>query len=140
MNDPRTPLLEAAYAEDTSPALVGNNCLRPFSLGSLNLCRQLNLTLFTKPKGEAELSDEERQFQLTVFAWMQAAPLKDVLAAVRAGTWKDAVAEFEFSLSVDTLPTLIAEISRIAMLAAAAAVEVLPKPGVSDDKDAPPKS
>ena len=140
MNDTRTPILEAAYAEDATPALVGSNRLRPFSLGTLNLCRQLKLTLFTEPKGETELSDEARQFQLTVFAWMQSAPLKDVLAAVRAGTWKDAVAEFEFSLSVDTLPTLIAEISRIATLAAAAAVEVVPKPGAQDDKDAPPKS
>ena len=120
MNDLRTQQLEAAYAEDTTISFVGSNRLRPFSLGTLNLCRQLKLSLFTEPEAENELADEERQHQLAVFAWMQSAPLKEVLAAVRAGTWKDAVAEFEFSLSVDTMPTLVAEIGRIASLAAAA--------------------
>ena len=140
MNDPRLLQLDAAYAEDIAPATVGSLRLRPFSLGTLNLCRQLQLTLFTEPKSENTLSEEERQWQLTVFAWLQSAPLRHVMSAVRSGSWKEEVAEFEFSLSVDTLPTLIAEISRIATLAAAAAVEVVPKPGATDDKDAPPKS
>lgn len=140
MNDPRTPQLEAAYAEDTSMSLVGGNRLRPFSLGTLNLCRQLKLTLFTDAQADEKLSEEERQRQIAAFAWMQSEPLKEVLRAVRAGTWEDAVTEFEFNLSVDTIPTLVAEIGRIATLAAAAAVEVVPKPGGGEDKDAPPKS
>lgn len=140
MNDPRTPQLEAAYSEDTAMSQVGGNRLRPFSLGTLNLCRQLKLTLFTDAQADETLSDEVRQRQIAVFAWMQSAPLKEVLRAVRAGTWEDAVTEFEFNLSVDTIPTLVAEIGRIATLAAAAAVEVVPKPGGGEDKDAPPKS
>lgn len=140
MNDPRLLQLDAAYAEDIAPATVGSLRLRPFSLGTLNLCRQLGLTLFTEPQSEDTLSDEARQHQLTVFAWLQSAPLRHVLSAVRSGSWKEEVAEFEFSLSVDMMPTLIAEISRIATLAASAAVEVVPKPGSRDDRDAPPKS
>ncbi len=138
--DPRTSQLEAAFAEDHGATQVGTTRLRPFSLGTLNLCRQLQLTLFTDAQADEKLSDDERQRQIAAFAWMQSAPLKDVLAAVRAGTWQDAVSEFEFSLSVDTIPTLVAEIGRIATLAAAAAVEVVPKPGGGEDRDAPPKS
>jgi len=138
--DPRSAQLEAAFAEDPTPAMVGGNRLRPFSLGTLNLCRQLKLTLFTDAQADEALSEEERQRQIAAFAWMQSAPLKEVLHAVRAGTWQEAVAEFEFNLSVDTIPSLIAEISRIATLAAAAAVEVVPKPGGGEDRDAPPKS
>jgi len=139
-SDPRLPQLEAAFAEDSAPTHAAGCRLRPFSLGTLNLCRQLKLTLFTDPQADEHLSEEERQRQIAAFAWMQSAPLKDVLAAVRVGTWQDAVAEFEFNLSVDTIPSLIAEISRIASLAAAAAVEVVPKPGGEQDRDAPPKS
>jgi hypothetical protein len=140
MNDPRTSQLEAAFAEESAPTMAAACRLRPFSLGTLNLCRQLKLSLFTDPQAEEKISDEERQRQIAAFAWMQSAPLKEVLAAVRAGTWKDAVTEFEFNLSVETIPALIAEISRIATLAAAAAVEVVPKPGGEQDRDAPPKS
>lgn len=138
--DSRSANLEAAYSEESTPVRVAGIHLRPFSLGTLNLCRQLGLSIFTDPQAEEKLSDEDRQRQIAAFAWMQSAPLKDVLAAIRAGAWQEVVTEFEFSLSVDTIPALIAEISRIATLAAAAAVEVVPKPGGDLDHDAPPKS
>lgn len=138
--DPRSAQLEAAFAEENTPTAAAGLRLRPFSLGTLNLCRQLGLTLFTDAQAEEKISDEERQRQIAAFAWLQSAPLKEVLHAVRAGTWQNAVNEFEFSLSVDTIPALVAEIGRIATLAAAAAVEVVPKPGASQDEGAPPKS
>ena len=81
MNAPRLPQLEAAFAEDPAPAMVGGNRLRPFSLGTLNLCRQLKLTLFTDAQADEQLTEEERQRQIAAFAWMQSAPLKEVLAA-----------------------------------------------------------
>lgn len=140
MNDLRAPQLEAAFAEDSAPTIAAGCRLRPFSLGTLNLCRQLNLTLFTDPQADETLSEAERQRQIAAFAWIQSASLKEVLAAVRTGIWEEAVTEFEFNLSVDTIPSLVAEISRIATLAAAAAVEVVPKPGGGEDRDAPPKS
>jgi len=138
--DPRTTQLEAAFAEDGTPTAAAGLRLRPFSLGTLNLCRQLGLTLFTDSKADESISDEERQRQIAAFAWLQSAPLKEVLQVVRSGTWQEAVNEFEFSLSVETIPALVAEIGRIATLAAAAAVEVVPKPGASEGEGAPPKS
>lgn len=135
--DTRTQKLEAAFSDpagETTP--VGGLHLRPFSLGTLNVCRQLNLTLFLD--GEAELDDDEKQRQIVAFAWVQSAPLAEVLAALRNDTARERIAEFEFQLDLATLPELIVEIQRISELAAAAAVEVAPKPGRSGEDDAPP--
>ena len=131
--DPRTQQLEAAFAE--GPARIGELRLRPLSFGTINLCRQLSLTLFLDE--QADLPDEEKQRQLIAFAWIQSAPLSEVLEAVRNGRMQERVDEFAFSLSIDMLPALMAEVSRISRLAAAAAVEVMPKPG-DREEGAPP--
>ena len=135
--DTRTRKLEAAFADPAeTETMLGGLRLRPFSLGTLNVCRQLELTLFLD--GEAELGDEEKQRQIVAFAWVQSATLTEVLAALRTGTANERIAEFEFQLDVAALPELITEIQRISELAAAAAVEVAPKPGRSGEDDAPP--
>ncbi len=134
--DTRSTQLEAAFAEGSTT--IGNLTLRPFSLGTLNLCRQLNLTLFLN--GETDLNDQEKQRQLVAFAWIQAAPMPEVLKAIRTGNAADKVAEFEFSLGIDTIPMLLKEVSRVSQLASAAAVEVVPKPGSKADEEAPPNS
>lgn len=80
--DTRTRKLEAAFADPAeTETTIGGLRLRPFSLGTLNVCRQLDLTLFLD--GEAELGDEEKQRQIVAFAWVQSAPLTEVLAALR---------------------------------------------------------
>jgi hypothetical protein len=133
----RSTQLEAAFAEPGSTETkVGSLRLRPFSLGTLNLCRRLNLTLFLDEN--AELTDEEKQRQIVAFAWAQSAPLPEVLAALRTNTADEKIEEFEFGLDVGDLPALLDEIQRIGELAAAAAVEVAPKPGTSGDEGAPP--
>jgi hypothetical protein len=138
-NDDRTGKLEAAFAEaPEGDTKVGSLRMRPFSLGTLNVCRQLGLTLFLD--GEADLDDAEKQRQIVAFAWAQAAPLSEVLSALRTNTANEKIAEFEFGMDVGDLPALIAEIRRVSELAAAAAVEVAPKPGASGDEDAPPNS
>ncbi|MCB1089045.1 MAG: hypothetical protein KDM63_18565 [Verrucomicrobiae bacterium] len=135
--DTRTEKLEAAFAEPSEDGTkVGTLRLRPFSLGTLNVCRQLGLTLFLE--GEADLDDEEKQRQIVAFAWAQSAPLPEVLDALRTKSAADRIAEFEFRMDVGDLPLLIQEIQRISELAAAAAVEVAPKPGRSGEEDAPP--
>jgi len=136
-DDTRTEQLEAAFAEDDATE-VGSLRLRPFSLGTLNVCRQLGLTLFLDD--ETKLSDEEKQRQIVAFAWAQSAPLTEVLKALRTGNAEDRIARFAFRMEVNDLPGLMQEIQRIAELAAAAAVEVTPKPGPDGDEDAPPNS
>ncbi len=132
--DPRTSQLEAAFAE--GPAQIGELHLRSLSFGTINLCRQLNLSLFLDE--QVELPDEEKQRQLIAFAWIQSAPLPQVLEAVRTRKVQERLDEFAFSLSIEMLPALMAEVSRISKLAAAAAVEVMPKPGDRDEEGAPP--
>ena len=135
-DDTRTQKLEAAFADSNEDdTVIGSLRLRPFSLGTLNVCRQLELTLFLD--GEVELEDEEKQRQIVAFAWAQSAPLSEVLEALRTKTAPQKIAEFEFQMDVGDLPELIKEIQRISELAAAAAVEVAPKPGTSGDEDAP---
>ena len=81
----RNKQLEAAFAEPWGDKTkVGSLRLRPFSLGTLNVCRQLGLTLFLD--GEADLDDAEKQRQIVAFAWAQSAPLPEVLGALREGT------------------------------------------------------
>ena len=133
-SDPRTPQLEAAFAE--GPAHIGDLRLRSLSFGTINLCRQLNLSLFLDEQDD--LSDEEKQRQLIAFAWIQSAPLPEVMEAVRTRKVQERLDEFAFSLSIDMLPALMAEVSRISKLAAAAAVEVMPKPGDRDEEGSPP--
>ena len=132
--DPRTPQLEAAFAE--GPAYIGDLRLRSLSFGTINLCRQMNLSLFLDE--QVELSDEEKQRQLIAFAWIQSAPLPEVLEAVRTRKVQERLDEFAFLLSIDMLPALMVEVSRISKLAAAAAIEVMPKPGDRDEEGAPP--
>jgi hypothetical protein len=137
--DPRSDQLEAAFTDPSGGATqVGSLRLRPFSLGTLTLCRRLGLTLFLDE--EAELPDHEKQRQIVAFAWAQSAPMPEVLAALRTGTAEEKIAEFEFGLDLGDLPALVAEIQRIGELAAAAAVEVAPKPGTSGEEGTPPNS
>jgi len=135
--DTRSPKLEAAFAEpDSGETKVGSLRLRPFSLGTLNVCRQLGLSLFLD--GEADLDEAEKQRQIVAFAWAQSAPIAEVLGALRSGETEERIAEFEFRIEVGDLPVLIQEIRRVSELAAAAAVEVAPKPGRSGEEEAPP--
>jgi len=135
--DDRTTKLEAAFTDPSDGhTKVGSLRLRPFSLGTLNLCRRLNLTLFLDET--VELTDEEKQRQIVAFAWAQSAPLPDVLAALRTHTADEKIEEFEFGLAVGDLPALLDEIQRIGELAAAATVDVAPKPGASGEEGTPP--
>src|SRR5210317_1477972 len=96
-DDTRTQKLEAAFADSNEDdTVIGSLHLRPFSLGTLNVCRQLDLTLFLD--GEVELEDEEKQRQIVAFAWAQSAPLSEVLEALRTKTAPQKIAEFEFQM------------------------------------------
>jgi len=126
--------IESAFCEPAA-AKVGTVTLRPFSLGTLSLCRKLNLTLFLE--GDDGLTDDEKQRQIVTFAWMQSQPLQRVLLAIRSGCYEDEVSEFEFGLAVSDLPDLMIEIQRLAEMAAAASVDVEAKPGDKPEANSP---
>jgi hypothetical protein len=124
--------LDDAFLEPQLKA--GSLKLRPFTIGSMTACRKLGLTVFT---GEADnLPPEEIQRQVVAFAWVQGAPLADVLVALRNGTAQAAVDEFEWRISPGDIRALESEISRISRMSEAAAVEVVQR-STSPDPNEP---
>lgn len=128
----RTKENEASFSEGSKE--FGKITLRPFTVGTLSLCRQLKLSMFTGEDGDSGL---DQQRQIMAFAWAQSAPLAQVLQAVRSGKWIEAVEEFEFGIIPAQITELVEEINRISTAIKAAAVDVEEKPNTGDE-DAPP--
>src|SRR4051812_27808223 len=76
-------LSRALESTFTQPLQVGNLTLRPFSLGTLSLCRTLNLDMITGDRAAEELDDNEKQMQIVAFLFIQSQPLDQVLKASR---------------------------------------------------------
>jgi hypothetical protein len=86
-----------------------------------------------------ELDETETQRQIITFAWMQSAPLDEVVTAVLDGTAERCVLKFAFGITFEMIPVLMAEINRISAMVAASSVRVESK-HPSDEGDAPGKS
>jgi len=128
----RTKENEASFSEGSKE--FGKITLRPFTVGTLSLCKQLKLSMFT---GEGDDSGLDQQRQIMAFAWAQSAPLTQVLQAVRSGKWIEAVEEFEFGIIPSQITELVEEINRISTAIKAAGVDVEEKPNTGSE-DAPP--
>jgi hypothetical protein len=123
---------EQSFTDGTK--LVAGITLRPFTIGTLSLCRQLKLSMFT---GEGDGGGQDNQRQIMAFAWAQSAPLALVLQAIRSGKWVEAVEEFEFSVLPSQINEIVNEVNRVSLAVKAATVEVEQKPN-SGTEDAPP--
>lgn len=122
--------------------------LRPFTFGSLTLCKKLGLTMFSGEgddeddespdldgvEDQDEDLDDESLFQMQTFFWMQTQPVNEVLGAVRSENWKDRVEEFGFVLPVHEMGSMMKEINRISKMTADAAVDIIPKDDEEEDK------
>jgi len=117
--------------------------LRPFTFGTLQLCRKLGLDIFT---GEREATEgEDGDFdgdsiqQIQTFIWIQSQPIKDVLRAVKDGTWEDEVMEFSFGLELSDMNDIMTSINEIGDVASTA-VDVVekPQPETSSSESPPP--
>lgn len=108
--------------------------MRQFTIGTLSLCKQLKLSMFT---GEGENPELDNQKQVMTFAWMQSAPLREVLQAVRYNKWLEAVEEFEFNFLPSQISEILEEVARVSESIKVATVQVEQKPG-SSAEDAPP--
>lgn len=116
------------------PTVAGRE-LRPFSLGSLSLCRRLGLTMLTGDKDGDALSEDEKQEQILTFLFIQTEPIKTVLAlAKNREALRDAVLEFSLGLPVQAVGETVAAVQEMLDAVGASAYEVLQKPGqISDD-------
>lgn len=115
--------------------------LRPFTFGSLTLCRKLNLTLFTRSGEADDIDEDEAVRQLSAFFWLQSQPVREVLSHVRAGTADEEIDVFAAeSLPLHALPDLMRRISTISELASVATVDVVPRPAGDAEEGEPGNS
>lgn len=123
-----------------SPATVAGRELRPFTFGSLLICRQLGLTLITGEAGDEEIPEEEKQSQLLAFVYIQTAPVPEVIRAAGAGPERfrsETLLPWSMNLPLTAIPEAAVALRQIIDAAQAAVVEVLPRSG-DNEGDAPP--
>lgn len=132
----RADTLESTFTQ--ASAEIAGLKLRPFSLGSLSICRRLKLTMLTGEADAETLSEDEKQQQIVAFIYVQSQPIPEVLKAIQSPRFFDeTVLPFSLSLPMEAFPEAIREIQRVIDSASAAFVEVQPKPDEKPE-DTPP--
>ncbi|XHR27550.1 MAG: hypothetical protein ACFUZC_16590 [Chthoniobacteraceae bacterium] len=138
MSTSRSQLLEEPFTQ--APGEIAGLKLRPFSLGSLSLCRKLKLTLLTGDASQEQIDENEMIKQISTFLFIQSRPVEEVLRAIKSREFYDEhVLPFSLDLPMASFQQTLQEIMRIVNEASAAYVEVLPKPGEKAE-DLPPNS
>ena len=125
---------------------AGGITLRPFSAGTLTICRALGLTMVgggEKEQVEA-LSADEKQRQLTTFLFIQSQPLDVVKKAVklarenRQAFEDDYLLPFELELPVTAMFTAMQQLENNLTAIEAAQIEVITRPSGSKKEPTPP--
>ena len=125
---------------------AGGITLRPFSAGTLTLCRALGLTMVVggdKEQIEA-LSADDKQRQLTTFLFIQSQPLDVVKKAVklaredRQAFEDEYLLPFELELPVTAMFTAMAQLENNLTAIEAAQIEVVTRPSGSKKEATPP--
>ena len=125
---------------------AGGITLRPFSAGTLTLCRALGLTMVvggSKEEIEA-LSADDKQRQLTTFLFIQSQPLDVVKKAVKLARENRQAFEdefllpFELELPVTAMFTAMQQLENNLTAIEAAQIEVVARPKGSGKEPTPP--
>lgn len=118
---------------DPSPE-AGPLKLRPFSAGTLTLCRKLGLTMILgSADDKAALSDEEKQRQITAFLFIQSAPIETVKKAAklaredRAAFEDQYLLDFELNLPVGAMAQAVEQLAAGIDQVGAAQFEAVPR-------------
>ena len=113
---------------------AGSLSLRPFSAGTLTLCRKLRLSLILgSAEDKAALSDEEKQRQITTFLFIQAAPIETVKRAAKLArqdmeAFEDQyLLDFELALPVGALTQAVEQLAAGIDHVAIAQFEAVPR-------------
>ena len=125
---------------------AGGITLRPFSAGTLTICRALGLTMVMGGDKEQieTLSHEDKQRQLTTFLFIQSQPLDVVKKAVKLARENRQAFEdeyllpFEMELPVTAMFTAMAQLENNLTAIEAAQIEVLSRPGGKKEATPPP--
>jgi len=125
---------------------AGGITLRPFSAGTLTICRALGVTMVVggdKEQVEA-LSADDKQRQLTTFLFIQSQPLDMVKKAVKLARENRQAFEdeyllpFELELPVTAMFTAMAQLENNLTAIEAAQIEVVARPKGSSKEPTPP--
>ena len=125
---------------------AGGITLRPFSAGTLTLCRALGLTMVVGgAKDEIEaLSADDKQRQLTTFLFIQSQPLDVVKTAVKLARENRQAFEdeyllpFELELPVTAMFTAMQQLENNLTAIEAAQIEVVARPKGGGKEPTPP--
>jgi hypothetical protein len=118
---------------------IGDFRLRPFTLGSLPICKKLRLTQFTGEGTPGDLDQEEQMRQVAGFLWAHCEPIETVLRALRKPELLDEeLLRYQLTIPISLLPEVMAEIQRVGDMAAAAQVEIVDKPAPAGSTQAAP--
>ena len=125
---------------------AGGITLRPFSAGTLTLCRALGLTMVVGGDKEriAALSADDKQRQLTTFLFIQSQPLDVVKKAVKLARENRQAFEdeyllpFELDLPVSAMFSAMQQLEENLTAIEAAQIEAITRPGGSKKEPAPP--
>ena len=143
-NDERTQTNLDTFVAPAPEA--GGITLRPFSAGTLTLCRALGLTMVMGGDKEQieTLSHEDKQRQLTTFLFIQSQPLDVVKKAVKLARENRQAFEdeyllpFEMELPVTAMFTAMAQLENTLTAVEAAQIEVLSRTGGMKEATPPP--
>lgn len=142
--DARTQINLDTFIEPAPEA--GGITLRPFSAGTLTICRALGLTMVVggdKEQVEA-LSADDKQRQLTTFLFIQSQPLDVVKKAVklaredRQAFEDEYLLPFELDLPVTAMFAAMQQLESNLTAIEAAQIEVLSRPSGKKEPTAPP--
>jgi hypothetical protein len=120
--------------------------LRPFSAGTLTLCRALGLTMITgaSPEQLEAMSADDKQRQLSTFLFIQSQPLEVVKKAVklarenREAFENEYLLPFELELPVTAMFAAMHQLEESLGAIEAAQIEVVARPKGTGKEPTPP--
>jgi len=112
--------------------------LRPFTIGTMQACKALGLSLFTDPEAVKSLTQDEANRQVVALGWIQSADRREVVESIADGTAEKKISLFAWDITLEGVEALVAEVMRISGMVQKASVEVIQKPSSSSSKDNPP--
>lgn len=118
---------------------IGDFRLRPFTLGSVTLCKKLGLSQFTGEKSEEPMDQVEQLRQVAGFLFIHCEPVEKVLCAVRDKQGlEDELLRYQLQIPLSIVPQVMEEIQRVGDMTGAASVEIVEKPAAAGASQASP--
>jgi hypothetical protein len=135
----KTTLTEEAFLEPQIKE-IGDFKLRPFTLGSVTLCKKLGLSQFTGEKTDAPMDQVEQLRQVSGFLFIHCEPVERVLRAVRdQSKLEEELLRYQLQIPLSIVPEVMDEIQRVGDMTAAASVEIVEKPArAGANQESPP--